>query len=28
VIEIEPGAKDRIIGYKESAERLQKSAET
>ena len=28
VIEIEPTSKDRIIGYKECAERLQKSAET
>jgi tetratricopeptide (TPR) repeat protein len=27
-IEIEPGAKDRIIGYRERAERLEKSAET
>ena len=27
VIEIEPESKDRIIGYKERAERLQKSAE-
>jgi tetratricopeptide (TPR) repeat protein len=28
VIEIEPGSEDRIIGYKEHAERLQKGAET
>lgn len=28
VIEIEPESKDRIIGYKERAERLEKSAET
>jgi len=28
VIEIEPESKDRIVGYKERAERLQKSAET